>query len=100
MRFVYWGLTALIAVACAVFAVYNRGLVAVDLWPLPTFELRLYLVVLGPLAIGFLLGWLTTWLGHFGTRRERRRLAKHAERLEAQIDRAKEPPPPGRSIAT
>jgi uncharacterized integral membrane protein len=99
MRFVYWGLTALIAIICAVFAAYNRGLVGVNLWPLPAIELPLYLLVLCPLAIGFLFGWLTTWIGHFGTRRERRRLAKHAERLEAQIDRAKEPPP-GRSLAT
>ena len=99
MLFVYWGLTALIAVACAVFAVSNRGLVQVDFWPFPALELPLYPLVLGALLGGFALGWLATWLGHFGMRRERRRLARHAERLEAQIDRAKEPPP-GRSISS
>jgi|HubBroStandDraft_1064217.scaffolds.fasta_scaffold00022_88 uncharacterized integral membrane protein len=100
MRFLYWALTLVVAVVCAVFAVSNRALVVVDFWPFPAIQLPLYPVVLGALLAGFLLGWLTTWLGHFGTRRERRRLAKHAHRLEAELDRSKEPTPPGRSLAT
>jgi putative membrane protein len=99
MRFVYWGLTALIAILCAVFAVYNREPAVLDFWPFPAFELPLFLAVLGPLVIGLAVGWLAAWFGHFGTRRERRRLARHAERLEAELARAKEPPP-GRSLAT
>ncbi|MEI9983268.1 MAG: LapA family protein [Aliidongia sp.] len=100
MRFVYWGLTAVLAVVCAVFAAYNRGPVALDLWPFPAFELPLFLAVLGPLAIGFLFGGLIAWLGHLGLRRDRRRLTKQAERLQAQLDQAKEIAPPGRSLAS
>ena len=98
MRYLYWGLTLLIALACAVFAAHNRGPITADLWPFPSFELPLYLAVLVPLAFGFLFGWSVSWFGHFGTRRERRRLARHTEKLEAQIERTKEPASPGRSL--
>lgn len=102
MRFVYWGLTAVIAVVVAVFAAYNQALVALDLWPFPAFEVSTYLAVLVPLLVGFLFGWLITWLDHFGTRRERRRLARQAERLQSELDRARidqvTAPAPGRSL--
>jgi uncharacterized integral membrane protein len=99
MRFVYWGLTLLAAVICAVFAAYNRTAAVLDLWPFATLELPVYLVVLGTLATGFLLGSLTTWIGHFGVRRERRRLAKQMARLDTPPIGTNEPPP-GRSLST
>jgi uncharacterized integral membrane protein len=104
MRFVYWGLTAVIAVICAVFAAYNQAPIALNLWPFPAFEVSTYLAVLVPLVVGFLFGWLITWLGHFGTRRERRRLARQSERLQGELDRAKlqqiQAPAPGRSLVS
>jgi len=103
MRFVYWGLTAVIAVIAAIFAGYNQAPVALDFWPFPAFEVSTYLAVLVPLLAGFLFGWLVTWLGHFGTRRERRRLARQTERLQSELDRARldqaTAPVPGRSLA-
>jgi uncharacterized integral membrane protein len=99
VRLVYWGLTLLAAIVCAGFAVYNRNSVTLDLWPFATVELPLYLVVLGMLATGLLLGSSITWLGHLGIRRERRRLAKQVRRLESSPARATEPPPPGRALA-
>jgi uncharacterized integral membrane protein len=98
MRLLYWGLTTLVAVVCAVFAVHNRTPVTIDFWPFPALELPVFLVVLTALALGFVSGWIIVWLGHLGTRSERRRLAKRVPRLEAQIDAAKEPAPPGRSL--
>ena len=104
MRFVYWGLTAVVAVIFAVFAAYNQGPVTLDLWPFPHFEVSTYLTVLVPLVVGFLFGWLITWLGHFGTRRERRRLARQSERLQNELDRARldqiQAPAPGRSLVS
>jgi uncharacterized integral membrane protein len=100
MRFAYWGLTLLAAIICAVFAAYNRASTVLDLWPFATVELPLYLLVLGTLMAGFLLGSLVTWFGHFGVRRERRRLTKQVQRLDTPSTRPDEPPPPGRSIAT
>jgi uncharacterized membrane protein YciS (DUF1049 family) len=103
MRFVYWGLTAVIGVICAIFAAYNKAMVTLDLWPFPAFEVSTYLAVLTPLVVGFIFGWLITWLGHFGTRRERRRLARQTERLQGELDRARADqvttPAPGRSLA-
>jgi putative membrane protein len=88
MRYVYWALIALVAVVCATFAVSNRDLVELTFWPLPVaYELPLYLVVLVTLVLGFVIGRLTAWLGHLGTKRDRRRLAKHAQRLEAELGR-------------
>jgi uncharacterized integral membrane protein len=100
VRFVYWSLTLVAAIVCAGFAVYNRNSVTLDLWPFATIELPLYLVVLGMLATGLLVGSAITWLGHLGIRRERRRLAKQVQRLETSPVATTEPPPPGRSLAT
>jgi uncharacterized integral membrane protein len=89
MRFVYWGLTAVIAVIAAIFAAYNQAPVALNFWPFPAFEVSTYLAVLVPLVGGFLFGWLITWLGHFGTR-------------QSELDRARldqvHAPAPGRSL--
>jgi putative membrane protein len=98
MRFVYWGLTLIVAVVCAVFALFNRDPVLVNFWPFPQIELGLYLVVLGALLGGLLLGLMIGWVGHLGVRRERGRLARQAKRLEADLDRPKEPAPPGSSL--
>jgi lipopolysaccharide assembly protein A len=100
MRFVYWGLTALVAIASAVFAVHNRAPVTIDFWPFEPVEMPVFAIVLAALALGFVAGWLIVWLGHLSMRRERRRLARQAQRLEGQIDRTREPAPPGRSLVS
>jgi uncharacterized integral membrane protein len=95
MRFVHWALTLIVAVVCAVFALSNREAVVVDFWPFPRIELGLYLVVLGALFAGLMIGLLIGWVGHLGVRRERSRLVKQVKRLEADLDRPNEPAPPG-----
>jgi uncharacterized integral membrane protein len=97
MRFVYWGLTLIVAVVCAVFALFNREAVQVNFWPFPQVELGLYLVVLGALLGGLVLGLLIGWVGHLGIRRERGRLVRQVRRLEADLDRTKEPASSGNS---
>ena len=98
MRFLYWLPILLIAMACALFAVFNRHLIIVDLWPFAAVELPLYPVVLGALLIGFLFGRMAAWPGILGLKRDRFRLAKQAERLQAELDRQREAAPPSRSL--
>src|SRR5277367_3691809 len=62
MKFLWWIVLALAALLLILFAVSNREMVSVGLWPLPVLvEMPLYLVVLGTLILGFVLGELVTW---------------------------------------
>jgi putative membrane protein len=86
MRLLYWALVAMGAVLVALFAVSNRGAVALGLWPLPfVAELPAYLLVLVPLAFGFLLGRGAGWLAGHGRRREMRRRARRIAALEREL---------------
>ncbi len=63
-RFFFWLLFAPIAIICAVFAVENREAVKLSLWPTPfSIDIPLFLMVLGALAIGLVIGGLFVWLG-------------------------------------
>ena len=64
MRFIGFLLITLpIAVVAVSFAVSNRDRIALELWPLPgDMELPVYLMVLVPLVVGFLIGGLVAWL--------------------------------------
>ncbi|SME92500.1 Protein of unknown function [Tistlia consotensis] len=106
MKRLLWLLTALpLLVVLVVFSVNNRGAIAVNLWPL-RYEaaLPLFLVVLGSLVIGFLLGLLLEWLFEGRTRAalraERRRLAASERELkklrQAEAKRAAERKAPAR----
>jgi uncharacterized integral membrane protein len=84
MRALWIGGTLLLAIAAGLFAVSNDGTVALGIWPVPdALHLPLYLVVLVALAIGFLFGRFTGWLAHGRIRRERRKLRRHVETLQA-----------------
>ncbi|GGF41868.1 hypothetical protein GCM10011611_55390 [Aliidongia dinghuensis] len=88
MRYIYWGLTAFVAIVIACFAVSNRTVVDLEFWPLPfAVSLQLYLVVLGALLIGFLVGWLIGWAGGLPARRARRRQARRIAELERELGR-------------
>jgi lipopolysaccharide assembly protein A len=82
-------LFAIAALAAVVFAVSNRDSVVLDLWPLP-FEaaLPLYLVVLGAVAVGLLIGVSVSWFA-----KERMWLrARGAEKRAESWKRAAERP--------
>ncbi len=90
MRFLLPLVLLLLAVLAVAFAVPNRHVVPLNLWPF-RLELQapLFLMVLGALALGLLAGVLGGWLGASGTRRRLRQERERAERLEAEVARLK-----------
>jgi uncharacterized integral membrane protein len=87
VRFIYWVITALIALVVVVFAVSNRAAVALSFFPLPAqLQAPLYLVVIAALAIGFSVGAATAWLGGGKRRRENRDLRRRLNRVQHDLD--------------
>jgi putative membrane protein len=89
MKFLWWIVLALAALLLVLFAVSNRETVSVGLWPLPDFvELPLFLVVLGTLLVGFLVGELVSWIGgwRWRWRREARRSRERIAMLERELE--------------
>lgn len=72
-----------VAVAATIFAVMNRAPVELDLWPLPwRIQAAAYLILLGSLVIGLLIGLLLAWFAG-GARRKRLRQYTHANERQA-----------------
>ena len=86
MRKLSWIITIPITVICVIFALANRQTVSVDLWPLALdYQPPLFLVVLGSLLVGFLLGTLVTWMAGGRTRDKARRAYYRASDLEREV---------------
>lgn len=78
------GLVGLVIIVS--FAVSNREMVEMALWPLPeTMTVQLFWVFLFGLVVGAVLGGLGAWLGGMAKRRDRRRMRRRAEELEAEL---------------
>jgi lipopolysaccharide assembly protein A len=86
MRAVSWGVTLLVAVVAIPFAVSNRQLVSLGLWPLPFLvDLPLYLLVLLMLLAGFVVGVSAAWIAGRRLRRELRRRRRRVQALEREL---------------
>jgi len=87
MKLFHWLVTAPLALVFVVFAVSNRTVVTVTLWPFPVeIDAPLYLVVLLSLAFGFAVGLLIAWIGGRFSRRAARAHAKRAASLERELE--------------
>lgn len=85
MKHFSWLLTVPLTVMVVVFAVANRGFIPLDLWPFAV-EVRIpvFLLVLGSMLFGFLIGGLVMWLS-LGKQRRKGRAAKgQIAKLERQ----------------
>lgn len=72
------------AVVAVVFAITNRALVTLNLWPLGvTVKAPLFLILLGGVFVGLLIGGTVAWLS--GAKARRR--AREAERRSAELQR-------------
>jgi uncharacterized integral membrane protein len=86
MKILWWIVLAVAALLLILFAVSNRETVSVGLWPLPDIvELPLFLVLLGTLLVGFLVGQLVSWIGGWHWRREARRSRERIAMLEREL---------------
>ena len=90
MRFLFWVVIALVALILILFAISNRETVSLGLWLLPgaAIELPLYLLVLGTLVFGFVVGELVGWIGSWRWRREARRGHERIAALERELEAA------------
>jgi uncharacterized integral membrane protein len=79
-------ITLPITLAVLVFALSNRGPVGLTFWPFDvTIDLPIYLVVLGGLLLGFMLGGFIAWVAGGRVRRQARRLQQETRRQAAEI---------------
>ncbi|WP_424812833.1 lipopolysaccharide assembly protein LapA domain-containing protein [Roseococcus sp. YIM B11640] len=86
-------LPAILALLLGIFAVANRHMVSVALWPGGWLaELPLWQIILIPCALSFLAGALVVWLAHLPQKWNIRRLRKTAAKLDAELA-AREPEP-------
>jgi uncharacterized integral membrane protein len=83
LRRLSWILTLPITVLAVMFALSNSETVTVALWWLWTADLPLYLLILGSLLLGFLIGAVVAWVS--GAARRRRVRALTAQ-VRAQAD--------------
>jgi uncharacterized integral membrane protein len=86
LRFLRWVLFLVVALIVVVFMVQNRDAVEVSLWPLPfAVPAPLWLVIVGFLMLGFLLGATSAWLSGGGARKRARDLARANHEKAQQI---------------
>lgn len=82
----------LVACIVAVFAVLNRHSVLVYWNPLIVegIDLPLYIVGLGLMALGFIVGAVSVWLNFGSLRSERRKQKKAIKKLQSELGQAKQ----------
>ena len=91
MRFVARILLGVVAILAVVFALANREVVTVNLWPLPFDKpMPLYIAILGAVALGLILGAAASW----PARERMRRRARAGERRAVALERATPANPP------
>lgn len=88
-----------VLVLLVAFSYANPGAVTVSLYPLPfAADVPLFLIVIGTLIVGVVVGGLVTWPDMLRHRRLARRRRQRIEALEARL--AAMQPPPERSAGT
>ena len=87
MKFVSWILTLLVLLLAVSFALKNQQNTTLNLWPADiVVEAPLYLVSLGTLFVGLLLGAMIVWISHLPRRLETRRLRRDIAKLREKIE--------------
>ena len=89
MKYILWIITLPLVIIAAAFAVANRGLVEINLWPFEVLTLPFYLVLLVSLFVGFVLGGVVAYFSAGGTRARAREARYRAEMLERENARLK-----------
>ena len=92
IRTIFWWTLAIVGGAIlATFAIHNTSSVVLDLWPAPIIlKVPLFVIVLGAILIGFLIGALVMWIADGRTRRRARQKAREARRLSGKLQESQE----------
>ena len=91
MRIFSWFVMALVACLFVIFAIANRELAVIRLWPFPfIFELPLYIMVIASIFGGFIWGALVMWCALGGSRRKAREMKIKAEQNARDLNIARE----------
>ena len=86
-----WIAMVVVGILVVLFAISNRSIVTLELWPLPYFvPLPFYGAVLIAAFIGFVAGLVVAWFSAGGTRRKARYASRKASGLEKDLDKLKE----------
>lgn len=98
MRYVRYLCIATFAVALVAVALANRSVVSLQVLPTeisgmfavnPSVQLPLFVVILGSILAGLLVGFVWEWIREFGDRAEAAKQAREMRRLQREIDRLK-----------
>lgn len=88
-----WVIATFLTVIIVIFAVLNRGTFDIFWSPLQgdaPMVLPVYLVVLGAMALGFMIGALAVWLNYAPLRAEKRRQKREIKGLQKEVGALKE----------
>jgi len=98
MRYVRYLCIAIFAVALIAVALANRAMVPLKVLPAevsgwfalnPQIELPLFVVILGSILAGLLIGFVWEWIREYGQRAEAAKQAREMRRLEREVTRLK-----------
>ncbi|TMM55326.1 LapA family protein [Sulfitobacter sabulilitoris] len=98
MRYIRYACIAIFAIALIAVALANRDMVMLKVLPNevagffavnPSIQLPLFLVILGGILVGLLVGFVWEWIREYGERAEAARQAREMRRLEREIARLK-----------
>jgi lipopolysaccharide assembly protein A len=96
VRYIAWIVTVPFALLLLSFAISNRELVTLGLWPLPfRIDAPVYLVALLPLLFGVVIGGLVLWFGRFATGLRMRRLETRLAATQKDLEGLKARQRPG-----
>lgn len=98
MRYVRYLCIAIFAIALIAVALANRSMVSLKLLPTevsgwfalnPEIQVPLFIVILGSIIAGLLVGFVWEWIREYGQRAEAARQAREMRRLEREVVRLK-----------
>ncbi len=98
MRYIRYLCIAVFAVALIAVALANRSMVSLKILPTevsgwfalnPQIEVPLFIVILGSIIAGLLVGFVWEWIREYGQRAEAARQAREMRRLEREVARLK-----------
>ena len=91
MSFIRGFIGFILAVALAVFAIFNRHDVVLSVGPVyESLDFPLYLIALVFMGTGFVFGGVFVWLGAAPVRRTRRKQRRDIKKLEKELEKLKD----------